>query len=117
MSYEGLLVVFGLVMIGISMTGSVFMHEMVHVDNAHRAGCSAEVRLDILGGKAMTIANCTGYTGDLSNLDLADSFNEAVAYNTQQYFVGVMGLCIFVMIILVSILHELRKINWCHGND
>jgi hypothetical protein len=85
-------VLVGVIIMALSLGVSFFQHELVHVNNAEKEGIDSYITF--LPDK-LAIATVRIETGTkvLSKEGvLANSINEAVAYNLTPLFVGIMGV-------------------------
>ena len=71
------IIISGVILLVFSI-GGIYMHELAHQQFFRQAGISSHLKIS--GTKVLTVPENTA-TKELSNLDLAHAFNEAVAYN------------------------------------
>jgi surfactin synthase thioesterase subunit len=75
--------------------GGIYMHELAHQQFFRQAGVSTH--FEVSGFKVLTVPE-NSPTKELSNLDLANAFNEAVTYNLipQTLMIGLILFCGFI---------------------
>ena len=104
--YLSFLVIFYVVMIL-----NVKMHEQVHVENCkHICGSNATMKVNYLTVSGRT-EGCVCSEDDWANLNLADSFNEAIGYNVDSlilsiFVVGIMVCSVFLIILWKQCYYE-----------
>jgi len=74
---------------------SLYQHEIAHVMINSKAGINSHVDFFAYNGMpAIATIRDTDQTKDLSNLELAHSFNESIGYNLTPLLAGIMGILI-----------------------
>jgi len=82
-----------------SLAGTVQLHEFNHVSINQRAGISSHIDY-VSGFPAVATVRDSEPTKDLTNLELAHSFNESINYNTMLFFIGIIAemiLCVMYL--------------------
>jgi hypothetical protein len=90
----------GAIIIIASVFGSIYYHELNH--RLLYAKIGATTILDEKGLRAISPANYK----DLTNFDLANSFNESIEYNLMPLLLGIMGLLFLILLALIIFLKE-----------
>jgi len=86
----------GVIIIAVSVFGSIYYHELNH--RLLYAKIGATTILDEKGLRAISPANYK----DLTNFDLANSFNESIEYNLMPLLLGIMGLLFLNLLITIK---------------
>jgi len=96
--------VFGVLLMLLCFGLGVYQHEMVHVINNSKAGMQSYFVVNALG---VATVNDQNFQRDLTNLELAQSFNESVSYNLWAPLFGIMAM-VFLGFIFIGTKKELN---------
>ena len=68
-----------------------YQHELVHVQNNEAVGCESNIYFGIYKGlPAIGVQRIGEFKEDMTNYELAQSFNEAIGYNLNPLLIGLM---------------------------
>jgi hypothetical protein len=90
-----------------SLGVSIYQHELVHVTIDNKVGITSHIEYYPLNGiPALATIRDTTQTRELTNLELAHSFNESIAYNLTPLLAGIMAILILGFILIANQLKQ-----------